>query len=266
MKRISLSVLVVALSGCFVPSTGDLVGRAMDRTIDSAAERVGDQIGQAIAANMLASNPQLMFAYSMSVFSMMFHHGGYWFQGFDSYEAGSFSRWEVTGATEGSRFERALLRRNQDTSEWWRVETYTPTDQGEDVVIMEALLSSADEAGARRVLRMRAMLPGDAEAREIPVEEKDSEQWKIHQGRTLTKESMEGMTKGTEAVTTPAGSFKATHLQSTDGVNTVNWYVVDAVPGKLVKYNAVAEDGKNTYEWVLTAYGQDQTASKLSSF
>jgi len=264
MRRFGLALSVVLLTGCF-PSTGNIVGMAVDRTVDRAADRVGDQIGQAIAARMLANNPALMYAYSMSVFSMMFHHGGYWYQGFDSYKEGQFTRWNVKGTAEGSIYERSLIRQNEDTSEWWRVETRTPTDQGEDVVIMEALLGSADDIGNRKVLRMRALLPGESEPNEIPIEEQDSENWKIQTGRRLTAESMEGMTKGQETVTTPAGTFETTLLQTKSG-HTVSWWTTQKVPGGLVRYNAVNENGDVAYVWELTAFGNENNTSVLGSF
>lgn len=265
MKRALVLVAGLALSGCF-PNTDYLVDKAVNRTVDRAADRVGDRIGEAVAARMLANNPSLMYAYSMSVFSMMFHHGGYYYQGFDTYKEGDYTRWRVDGTAEGSLYERSLIRANQDGSEWWRVETRTKTEEGQDVVIMEAMLSSADESGNRKVLRMRAMLPGEKEPREIPVEEKDAQNWQINTGRKLTEESLEGMTKGQEKITTEAGEFQATLLETKSGNTTVRWWNTESVPGGLVRYNATQDNGETTYQWELIAFGNDATTSVLNSF
>lgn len=255
------------LTGCF--SSGDIVGYAVDRTVDRAADRVGDEIGKAVVASMLANNPELLYAYSMSVFQVMFYQGGYYYTGVENFEPGEWARWDMKGYAEANTAERALLKRLEDGSEWWRVETRTVNDQGtEDVVVMEVLFTAAAEDGTRRVVRMRSLLPGNAEPQEVPITEQDSERWVVRGGQTLTKESAAGMTvsEGVE-VSTKAGTFKCRHLQtkSTDGKVTLDWYLNDDVPGQYVRYTSHAE-GDVQYESELVATGKDATASKLGSF
>lgn len=267
MKTKTLFVaLLLANIGCF--SSSNAVDYAMSRTVDKAADRVGDEIGKAVVASMLANNPQLLYAYSMSVFQFMFYQGGYYFAGSDDFEPGEWARWRVTGYEEANTAERTLLKTNEDGSQWWRVETHSKQkDGGEDVVIMEALFTAPDDTGTRRITRMRTLLPGNAEPNEVPITEQERDRWVVHSGQKLTKESAEGMTIGVEEVKTEAGTFQCQHLQtkSSDGKVTLNWFINADVPGQFVKYTSVNE-GKVQSSTELIAYGKDATASKLGTF
>jgi len=263
-KLLFLGLVATMNLGCF--GSGDVVGYAMNRTVDSAADRVGERIGDAVAANMLANNPQLFYAYSMSVFQMTFYQGGYYHYGSNDFEPGQWVRFAVTGYAEANTTERALLKRNEDGSEWWRVETRSTNDNGaEDVVIMEALFTAPDEAGTRRVVRMRSLIPGNTEPSEVPITEEDRDRWVVQGGQRLTKESAEGMKVGTSEVTTPAGKFTCDQLQTQMGNVTANWYVNEDVPGQFVRYTQ-DEDGTVRYSHELVAMGTDATTSKLGAF
>lgn len=264
-KAVLLMVMFGTLAACGYTSPVGVMNRAIDRTVDRAAGKVGDRIGEAIAADILARNPHLLNAYAMGVFNVMFYQGGYYIGG-GEYGVGEWSAWSSTGTAEADRYEKALLARYENGNEWWRVETKSTSNDTEHVVLMEALFSPADEtSGARRVLRMRAMLPGDTEPREIPVTEKQSGTWNLSQTNELTAESLAALTVGEEEVVTPAGTFTATHLQhkSTD-TSVHDWWVNDAVPGKMVKSRASdPSNDKVVYEVTLLDFGTDQTTSKL---
>jgi len=263
-KLLILGLVAATNIGCF--GGGDVVGYAMNRTVDRAADRVGERIGDAVAANMLANNPQLFYAYSMSVFQMTFYQGGFYHYGANDFEPGEWVRFSVTGYSEANTMERALLKRNEDGSEWWRVETKSDNDNGgEDVVVMEAQFTAPDEAGTRRVVRMRSLLPGNTEPSEVPITEADRDRWVVQGGQTLTKESADGMKVGTTVVVTPAGKFPCDQFQTKSGPSTLNWYTNNDVPGRFVRYTQ-EEEGAVRYTNELVAKGTDATTSKLGAF
>ncbi len=263
-KLLIIGIIAATNIGCF--GSGDVVGYAMNRTVDKATDRVGERIGDAVAASMLANNPQLFYAYSMSVFQMTFYQGGFYQYGANDFEPGQWVRFSVTGYSEANTTERALLKRNEDGSEWWRVETKSATDDGgEDIVVIEAQFTAPDESGTRRVIRMRSLLPGNTEPSEVPITEEDSDRWVVQGGRNLTKESAEGMKVGSTVVVTPAGKFKCDQFQTKSGKATLNWFMNEDVPGRFVRYTQ-EEDGAVRYTNELVAQGTDATKSKLGTF
>lgn len=261
--------LVVAaamvVASCSTPSPAGLMNRAINKTVDSAANKVGERVGEAIAADILANNPHLIQAYAMGVFNVMFYQGGYYLES-GGYSEGQYTTWRSEGLQEGEWFEKTLLREHDNGNQWWRVETHSKSDGGdESVVVMESLFSAPDEStGSRRVLRMRAHLPGEDAPREIPITEQDSRTWYLSDSRKLTDESMQGMTVGEEQVEVPAGSFAAKHLQTKGSdESTLNWWVVDDVPGDMVKFTRIDPDGETTYAVQLLEHGEGRTESKL---
>jgi hypothetical protein len=251
-------------ASCSTPTPSSLVNRAINKTVDSAAEKVGERVGEAIAADILAQNPQLIQAYAMGVFNVMFYQGGYYLET-GGYTEGQYTTWQTSGLEQGEWFEKTLLREHDNGNQWWRVETHSKSDDGEEsVVVMESLFSAPESSGARRVLRMRAHLPGEEEPREIPITEQNSRTWYMSDSRKLTDESMEGMTVGEEEVETPAGSFTAKHLQTKGADESdFDWWIVDSVPGSMVKFTRTQPDGEQFYTVTLQEYGEGRTESKL---
>lgn len=167
------------------------------------------------------------------------------------YEVGEWTRWRMAESSGGQAdvMERAFLHRRDDGTEWWRVKLVSDTDEGRDSITVEGLFNP--ESGD--FLRMRGKMPGEAEAHEIPVEEGA---YTYREPRRLTAESLEGATVGTEDVRVPAGSFTAQHVRYGDmGGGTYQWWLVDDVPGGLVKYSRSVEgegvDGPDPYNWVV---------------
>ncbi|MBA2662915.1 MAG: hypothetical protein H0U74_11505 [Bradymonadaceae bacterium] len=267
--------LGLSFSAC---SPAHLIDRAIGRSVDSAANRVGQRMGDAIAGHLLSNlTPELMRAYSMGLFQMLFYHGGYNFQ-FAQYQPGEFTRWDAKGVEQGEWFEKALLVRNADGSEWWRVESRAKDDNGKQVeLVIEALFAPAGEDGSRRVRRMRAKYPDEREAKEVPITEKDANAWVLHTQHSLTPESIEGLKVATVNLETPAGTFKTDHLQSGNaGHGALNWWIVEReVPGRVVKYSQESVDldadgnpksRETVYQVTLLKHGNDATASKLGAF
>lgn len=263
-------------------STNYMIDRALGQGMNRATNRVGDEIGNrigdAIADHMLSKlGPEMMRAYSLGLFQILFYQGGYSFQ-FSGYEPGDYTRWDARGLDQGDWFEKALLKREADGSEWWRVESRGTDDDGKPIeLIIEALFGPENEGGGRKILRMRAKYPHKESAQEVPVRESDGETWSISTANTLTKESAEGMKVGSETIKTPAGNFETVHLRTSNLVteSALNWWVAEKsdVPGRVVQYSqdSVDEDSaegkaKQVYKVTLLKYGQDATTSKLGTF
>ena len=263
-------------------STSYMVDRALGQGMNRATDRVGDEIGNrlgdAIADHMLSKlGPEMMRAYSLGLFQVLFYQGGYSFQ-FSGYEPGEYTRWDAKGLAQGDWFEKALLKREADGSEWWRVESRGTDDDGKPIeLIIEALFGPENEDGGRQILRMRAKYPHKKEAQEVPVRESDGETWAVSTSNRLTKESTEGMKVGTETIKTPAGTFETAHLRTSNLVNesALNWWVAESsdIPGRVVRYSQDAANDENedekaeaVYEVTLLKYGQDATVSKLGTF
>lgn len=267
MKRTTILLAAIALSGCVgaINTPAMVMNRAIDNTVDSATNKIGERIGEAIAADMLAKNPHLLQAYTMNVFNMMFYQGGYYLDA-GQYQVGEWSAWECTGREEGDWFSRTLLRRLDDGKEWWRVETVSNGSDGKkETVIMEALFSAGEASGSRRILRLRTQLPHETEPNEVPITEADSQRWYFASGGKLTPESLDGMTVGEENVAVPAGTFMARHL-STKSVDDTrhDWWLNDAVPGQLVKFARTQPRSEELYYAIqLVDFGSGQSESKL---
>ena len=269
-------MIVGVVLGLSTLACSSLVNQTIDKTVETTAntvgEKVGKKVGDAVAGAILTQlDPALMHIYTSSMFRVLFYHGGYYIEDLDRYEQGQFTRWEGENIQQGDSFERVLLRRRDDGTEWWRVESTGKDDDGKAVtLVMEALLSPVNETGTREVRRMRAKFPDEAEPREIPITEENANNWVMSGNRKLTPESMEGMTVDKAAsVKVPAGTYTARHIQSKgyDGNSQLDWFLVESVPGGMVKYiNTVKDsDGKEEAVWsmVLLEAGEGKTESKL---
>ena len=259
-------VLALSLAGC-----STVVGSALD----SAAGRVGAGIGNAVGAkvgaaagNALAARMPAMWTPDMTpiymnyLFTMSFHSGTYTLEGTE-YEPGEWTRWRVVDSEESGEpaiIERAFLARVDDGREWWRMKYISATEEGRDSITVEALFDR--ESG--EVVRMRGKMPGESEASEMPVQEGT---YGYVEPATLTKESMEGARVGQESVRVPAGSFTADHIRYGAAQGRLDWWMVESVPGGLVKYSRSQgegeADGPDPYNWTveLLAHGTDAKSS-----
>jgi hypothetical protein len=247
-------VLVMALSvtGC---------GAAIDSAIHSAGQGIGDAVGQrvgeaagaAIAAQLPSVwTPALTQLYMNYLFTMAFHSGSYTFTGTD-YAVGEWTRWRMVDSESGARpdeMERAFLHRRDDGKEWWRVKYVSAAEEeGRDSITVEALFDP--ETG--EFVRMRGKMPGEDEAKEMPVEEGT---YGYVEPRRLTEESLEGAVVGVETVQVPAGTYRARHVRYGGmDAGTWEWWLSDDVPGGMVKYGRHYEEqdpeGPDLYNWTL---------------
>jgi len=229
-------LLLLLTFGIMLAGCTSVVNTAVDSTVNRAAERtgevVGERIGEAAGAMIVARFPdtwtnQWMNLYTGYLFNVAFHAGGYAVTE-DAYAAGEWTRWQMleNGEPTGAYIQRAFLARTEDGNEWWHV-TYENADS-EEAIVLEGLFSPDQE----ELLRLRGRFPGE-EPKEMPVQEGT---YGYAAPQTLTPESLEGATVGTEPVTVPAGTFDARHVRYGTPGATLEWWMDDDVPGDLVKY------------------------------
>lgn len=155
------------------------------------------------------------------------------------YPEGAWTRWQLvdsSAAGETVQMERALLARLADGSEWWRTKAVisrAPAGKGRaavDTVVLEALLAPEMP---RRVVRMRARLPGTGEAREMLPPEGSGLLGTQALPFRPTPESVAAATVGTEQVAgVPA---RRVRFGAGDG-GVLEWWLSSAVPGGWVKF------------------------------
>lgn len=278
------SVLIrVAAAGLALGSVG--CAKAISSAMDAAARKTGEGVGNAVgtkvgnaagasvAGRMPATwTPDLTQMYASYMFAVAFGAGSYNVEP-KEYAAGEFTKWKIANAdSEGSDawMERAFLSKTADGKEWWRIKYIVNSKEGNttrsDTINFEALFA----ADGSQMLRMRARMPGDKEAKEMPVTENT---YGYTKPINLTAESIQGATVGTESVSVPAGSFSAKHVRYGGmGGGTLDWWLSNNVPGGLVKYSVTAPSdsqgsgpNKNAYIVELVGFGKN-AKSELGSF
>ena len=264
-------VSLVTVAGC---------GSVVSSAIDTAARRTGEGIGNAVGNRAGAAmgarlssmwSPHMMQFYTGYLFSLAFHSGSYAPAGIE-YEPGEWTRWRIvqTGQEgEAPEFERAFLRREADGSEWWRVRYVVLGDDGSGTAKPDTILLEGKFSPDRsQLVRLRGKMPGETEAKEMPVEEGT---YGYSEPIPLTEESLEGATVGTETISVPAGRFTTQHVRYGNmGGGTVEWWLNDDVPGDMVKYvnsspQEAAEDSETpdpyNYTVELLAHGTGATSA-----
>ncbi len=262
---------LTACSGLRMPDPVGLVSRgtnqAADTAVDSAANRAGQRVGDAVgnsfgkaaAARVGASlNPMLTQLYMGLIFSMAFTQGGYAVNEV-AYHPGEWTRWTIPNPKpepdepKETRLERAYLFDDADGNAWWKVKyVLDPEKADAQTMIVEALFDKKTQT----LVRMRAQMPGEKEPKEIPV----TEATYYVPPQKLTKQSIEGATKGVVPVTVPAGKFRARHVVFGDaGGGSSEWYLVERVPGGSVRFvhKAANDDGGGDEGGVSESYVMD---------
>lgn len=223
------ALLLVALAAAAGCST------AVHSAASAAGAEVGEAAGEAIVRDYA---PEFRRWYLNYLTRLAFFSGGYSVApAAHDYEEGEYTRFRVN-TSEGERIagiERALLFEDREGNEAWQVRFVD--HQANDTTVVEMLFAPERE----QLLRMRAKFPDDSVGSEVPVEE---DQYYRRPDR-LTEESVEGATVGIEDVRVPAGTFEARHVRyRVAGVRgEQSWWLVDDVPGGLVRYAHSARDG-----------------------
>ena len=251
MKNLAIVLLLAAATGCSV--------------VDSALHGAGDQAGRNIGAGMVGSrgtgtgaamtggmsaatmNPAYLNMYMGFIFTYAFSSGGYDVSQVD-YKPGQYTRWSGKGQNgKAIGIERAHLFDDAQGRQWWKVKF---TDDQNKTTILEGLLDPAQ----KKFVRMRAKFPDDAEGNELPMDDQNY----YHPAQKLSKDSVEGATKGIETVTVPAGTFKAKHVVFGGAGGTSEWWLDEKVPGGTVKQlSKNPRSGGDQWTMDLIAYGDD---------
>jgi hypothetical protein len=256
MKKIGIALLLAGVAGCSVVS-GVVSGAADQAGRNAGASMVGDRGsgtgaqsasyggGGAGGMSMATMNPAFLNMYMGFIFTYAFSSGGYDVAPVE-YRPGQYTRWNGKAQNgKGIAVERAHLFDDAQGRQWWKVKF---TDDESKTTILEGLLDPAQ----KKFVRMRAKFPDDKEGNEMPVDE----QTYYHPAQKLSKESVEGATKGIESVTVPAGTFKARHVVFGGMGGTHEWWLDEKVPGGAVKQlmkNPKSDDDR--WEMELVAYG-----------
>lgn len=251
MKRLGILLLLAAATGC------SMVDSVLNGASDQAGRNVGAGMvgsrgtgaGAAMTGGMSAAtmNPAFLNMYMGFIFTYAFSSGGYDVAPVP-YKPGQYTRWSGKGH-EGKAIgiERAHLFDDAQGRQWWKVKF---TDDESKTTILEGLL----DPKAQKFVRMRAKFPDDKEGNELPMDEQNY----YHPAQKLSKDSIEGATKGIENVTVPAGTFKAKHVVFGGAGGTSEWWLSDKVPGGTVKQlQKNPRSDEDRFEMELTAYGND---------
>jgi len=247
----------VGLTSCASPSS------VVDQGVDSAADAAGETVGKALGAEIVraadlpppgsARYNQVVVSQAQVMFSYAFSAGGMW-PAEATYEPGEWAMYRVRtaeGKTALDTLGRAFLTTTDDGNEWWRVRGV----QDGETWVYEALLDPEQET----VVRLRSR-DQKGKVGEVPV----TETTVYRPPQRLTEESVKGATTGTEEVETPAGTFAARRVAySGMGGGTTTWFLVDKVPGHVVRYQA-ARNG-NRYTSSLLSHGTNAT-TQLNSY
>ncbi len=268
-KAMAYGALALSLAGCSTVRSavggaigganrgvGDATGNAAAGAVGGAAPQTAPQPGApGMAPGAGAYSPQMMMNFANIMFAIGFNSGGYWVPGADL-QPGQSVTFEFAERDHTRRMERAFLTQLPDGKTWYRVKWYSVNAQP-DTVEFEAMFSPDHS----QVLRMRGKAPGQ-QAGEIPVQQNQGFSWRSP--TTLTQESLDGATVGTESITTPAGTFSAKHIRyNMMGGGTYEWWMAPGVPGGVVKY--IVGYGNNTYTQTLVAMGSNAT-TELGSY
>ena len=246
-----------------------------DSAVSGAASGAGDQLGRNVGSSMVGNtgarpasyggaggsmsmatmNPAFLNMYMGFIFTYAFSSGGYDVSQVP-YKPGEYTRWTGKGQNgKGIGIERAHLFDDAQGRQWWKVKF---TDEESKTTVLEGLLDPAQ----KKFVRMRAKVPDDKEGNEMPMD--DSSYY--HPPQHLTKESIEGATKGVVSVSVPAGTFQAKHVVFSNVGGSSEWWLHDKVPGGTVKQLVKnPKSDEDRWEMELQAYGsgaQSELGSK----
>ena len=188
-------------------------------------------------------NTDMAWNHISGMFETMYLSGAMMFE--KPYKPGEWTRWELTESDvpdEKTIIERAMFTKTPEGAEWWRTKTINQyKEDGKvkaDTVILESLFKNEDQY-LRRLVRMRAKMPGKTESEELMVPENWSTWSLLAFPYKPTPESVEGATVGVEKV----AGVDAKHVKfggSNGGY--MEWWLSDALPGGLARFRHTDDD------------------------
>ncbi|MGQ0562872.1 MAG: hypothetical protein ACT443_13480 [Gemmatimonadota bacterium] len=215
---------------------------------------IGARVGSAIAGRVRMFTPDMTWAYVSYLWGLMYMSGATMFE--TAYQPGEWTRWEIKDSEQADTktvLERALLSREADGSEWWRIKSIAVGPETADTITLESQFKKLDESGiAMQVVRMRGKLPGDTEGKELMVPQHLSMLSMTAFPFKPTPESIQGATVGTELVKVGASSYSAKHVKFGAGGGNMEWWLADQAPGGVarVQFSGQQADEQWTMELV----------------
>ena len=188
-------------------------------------------------------NTNLAWNHISGMFETMYLSGAMMFE--KPYKPGEWTRWELTESDvpdEKTIIERAMFAKTPEGAEWWRTKTINQYNEDgkakADTVILESLFKNEDQY-IRKLVRMRAKMPGKTESEELMVPENWSTWNMLAFPYKPTPESVEGATVGIEKV----AGVDAKHVKfgGSNGGN-MEWWLSDALPGGLARFRHTDDD------------------------
>jgi len=215
---------------------------------------VGGRVANAMGLNMRAFTPDMTWAYVGYLWGLMYMSGATMFE--KPYQPGQWTRWEIIDTSDKDSkmvLERALISREADKSEWWRIKTVSTSGESADTIILESQFKPLDDQGlAMNVVRMRGKLPGDTEGKELMVPQNLSMLSMSAFPMKPTAESVAGATVGTESIKAGANSYSARHVKFGSAGGSMNWWLADNAPGGVVKVEFIGQDNQ---KWTMSMIG-----------
>jgi hypothetical protein len=176
------------------------------------------------------SGAAMAYEYQFSAF-----YSGFWSMGWFGYKDGNYKtgqgtvwKFTTTGKSQPITFERALLKVNTDSSQWWRLRL----DMGKKSILYEFLVApdasvtkvrykdpesgAVDEFVPSQSMQMPSAVPSN-----MPNSRAEMAKYKVNQ----------------QTITVQAGSFATDHYLYADATSqgSAELWVGDTVPGYMVK-------------------------------
>ncbi|MGQ0812962.1 MAG: hypothetical protein ACT4O1_00660 [Gemmatimonadota bacterium] len=238
---------------------GEALARGFGMTLSKASANgggggIGARIGNAIGGQMRMFTPDMTWAYVSYLWGLMYMSGATMFE--TAYKPGQWTQWEIKDASQKDTkmvLERALISREADGSEWWRIKSINVSPEASDTITLESQFKKLDESGiAMQVVRMRGKLPGDTEGKELMVPQHLSMLSMTAFPFKPTTESIQGATVGTDSVKVGTASYSAKHVKFGAGGGNMEWWLSDDAPGSVVRvqFSGQDKDQKWTMEMV----------------
>jgi len=226
---------ILPMAGCF--SMGGAINTAMGKPAMSNAQPAPAQQTQAApsaaqqtpaATPQAAGSPSVAYQYQFGAFySGMWSMG--WFGYADAnYQPGQGTVWTFTGSGGSSSkpltFERALLKVNADSSQWWRFKLETD----KRTIIYEFLVGP--DAALQKV---RYQDPDNGAIGEfVPGQ---TQQQPGQPSMPRSRADMASYLVGSQPVQVRGGSFTADHYLYGDANGSAEMWISDKVPGYMIK-------------------------------
>jgi hypothetical protein len=218
---------------------------------------ISGRINKAIGGQMRMFTPDMTWAYVSYLWGLMYMSGATMFE--QPYKPGQWTRWEIKDQSQKDTkmvLERALLSRESDGSEWWRIKSVNVTPESSDTISLESQFKKMDENGiAMQVVRMRGKMPGDTEGKELMVPQHLSMLSMTAFPFKPTSESIAGATVGTESVRVGTSSYSAKHVKFGAGGGNMEWWLADNAPGGVVKIQFSGQDKDEKWTMEMTEAG-----------